>query len=323
MRRRIMLLLAAGAAVLGATTASAQTPYPTRPIKLVVPFAAGGNTDVMGRVLASRLSEQLGQTVAVDNRTGAGSVVGTELVAKAPADGYTILLTTVAHAANPAFYKKLPFDPVKDFEPIGLIAVVPLVLEIHPSLPATDLKSLIALFKANPGKYSYGSAGTGSAIHLAVELFKRMAGVDVLHVPYRGAGPMLNELVSGQVAMTIDALSTSAPHIKAGALRGIAVSTPRRSTVLPELPTIAEAGVPGYEAYTWVGFFAPAGTPRPVIDRLAAEVGRTSTDPGVRQRLEELGGEMVERSSPEGLATFLQAEMKKWMTLFEGADKLD
>jgi tripartite-type tricarboxylate transporter receptor subunit TctC len=323
MRRR--LILAACAAMLGiASAAEAQAPYPNRPIRLVVPFAAGGNTDVMGRVLAARLSELLGQTVAVDNRTGAGSVVGTELVAKAPPDGYTILLSTVAHAANPAFYKKLPFDPVKDFAPIGLVAVVPLILTVHPSVPATDLKSLIALFKANPGKYSYGSAGVGSAVFLACELFKRMAEVDVLHVPYRGAGPMLNELMAGQVSMTIDAVSTSGPLARSGALRGIAVTTPRRIKALPEYPSMTEAGLPGYEAYTWVGFFAPAGTPQPIIDRLAQEVGRTAADAGVRQRLEELGGEVVERASPEGLAAFLQAEMKKWTTLFEGSDvKLD
>jgi tripartite-type tricarboxylate transporter receptor subunit TctC len=322
--RRCILGLVAAALLSGAATALAQAPYPTRPLRLVVPFAAGGNTDVMGRVIAQRLSERLGQTVAVDNRTGAGSVVGTEVVAKAPPDGYTILITTAAHAANPVFYKKLPFDPVKDFAPIGLVAVVPLILTVHPSVPATDLKSLIALFKANPGKYSYGSAGTGSAVYLACELFKRMAEVDVLHVPYRGAGPMLNELMAGQVSMTIDAVSTSGPLARSGALRGIAVSTPKRVKALPEYPTMAEAGLPGYEAYTWVGFFAPAGTPQPIVDRLAQEVSRTAADPGVRQRLEELGGEVVEHTSPEELAQFLQNEMKKWLTLFEGSDvKLD
>jgi tripartite-type tricarboxylate transporter receptor subunit TctC len=323
MRRRV--ILAACAAMLGlAPVAHAQAPYPSRSVRLVVPFAAGGNTDVMGRVIAARLSELLGQTVAVDNRTGAGSVVGTELVAKSAPDGYTILITTVAHAANPAFYKKLPFDPVKDFAPIGLVAVVPLVLTSHPSVPASDLKSLLALLKANPGKYTYGSAGTGSAIMLAVELFKKMAAVEIVHVPYRGAGPMLNDLIAGQISLALDAVSTSGPLVHTGALRGYAVSTPKRSKVMPELPTIAEAGVPGYAAYTWVGFFAPAGTPKPIIDRLARELERTAADPGVRQRLEELGGELAERTSPEGLASFLDEEMKKWAAVFEGADvKLD
>ncbi|MBI3516110.1 MAG: tripartite tricarboxylate transporter substrate binding protein [Proteobacteria bacterium] len=319
MRRRFVLAVCA--AVLGVgSTAQAQAPYPTRPVKLVVPFSAGGNTDVMGRVVAAKLSDLLGQTVTVENRTGAGSVVGSELVAKSAPDGYTILATTVAHAANPVFYKKLPFDPVKDFAPIGLVAVTPLILTSHPSVPATDLKSLIALLKANPGKYTYGSAGTGSAIFLATELLKKMAEVDIVQVPYRGAGPMLNDLIAGQIHLALDAVSTSGPLVRGGQLRGYATSTPNRTKVMPDFPTIAEAGVPGYAAYTWLGFFAPAGTPKPIADRLATELTRTAADAGVRSRLEELGGEMVERTSPEALASFLDVEMKKWAAVFEGAD---
>jgi tripartite-type tricarboxylate transporter receptor subunit TctC len=312
-------LMAACAALMAvAATANAQS-FPNRPVKLVVPFAAGGNTDVMGRVLAAKMSELLGQQVAVENRTGAGSVVGTEVVARAAPDGYTLLLTTVAHAANPAFYKKLTYDAVKDFEPIGLAAISPLVLEVHPSIPATDTQGLIKLLKDNPGKYAYGSAGTGSAIFLACELFKRMAGVDVVHVPYRGAGPMLNDLVAGQVAMSIDATSTSMPHVNSGALRGLAVSTPQRIKAAPNLPTIAET-LPGYRGYTWGGMFAPAGTPKPIITQLAAALDKTVADPGVRQRLEELGNEVIDHPSPEGLAKFLDDERTKWLALFEGTD---
>ncbi|MBV8167302.1 MAG: tripartite tricarboxylate transporter substrate binding protein [Alphaproteobacteria bacterium] len=311
--------LAAGAAWVGLPSAADAQTYPNRPVKLVVPFAAGGNTDVMGRVLAAKMSELLGQQVTVENRTGAGSVVGTEIVARSAPDGYTLLLTTVAHAANPAFYKKLTYDAVKDFEPIGLAAISPLVLEVHPSIPATDTKSLIKLLKDNPGKYSYGSAGTGSAIFLACELFKRMAGVDVVHVPYRGAGPMLNDLVAGQVAMAIDATSTSMPHVNSGALRGLAVSTPTRIKAAPNLPTIAET-LPGYQGYTWGGLFAPAGTPKPIIEQLAGALAKTVADATVRQRMEELGNETNENPTPEGLAKFLADERTKWLGLFEGSD---
>jgi tripartite-type tricarboxylate transporter receptor subunit TctC len=304
------------------STAIAQA-FPQRPIKMVIPFAAGGNTDVMGRVIAAKMSELLGQTVAVENRTGAGSVVGTEIVAKAAPDGYTVLLTTVAHAANPAFYKKLTYDAVKDFEPIGLAAISPLVLSVHPSVPATDTAGLIKLLKDNPGKYTYGSAGTGSAIFLACELFKRMAGVDVVHVPYRGAGPMINDLVAGQVAMTIDATSTQMPHVTSGALRGLAVSTPKRIKAAPNLPTIAET-LPGYQGYTWGGMFAPAGTPKAIIEQLAGALAKTMADPTVRLRMDELGNETNENPTPEGMAKFLAEERTKWLALFEGSDiKLD
>lgn len=325
MRRRALLAVCAAVSAFAFTPpspAGAQA-YPNRPIKLVVPFAAGGNTDVMARVITAKMSEGLGQQVAVENRTGAGSVVGTEMVARAAPDGYTLLLTTVAHAANPAFYKKLTYDAVKDFEPIGLAAISPLVLSVHPSVPVTDTAGLIKLLKDNPGKYSYGSAGTGSAIFLAFELFKRMAGVDVVHVPYRGAGPMINDLVAGQVVMTIDATSTQMPHVKSGALRGLAVSTPTRIKAAPNLPTIAET-LPGYQGYTWGGMFAPAGTPKPIVERIAAELAKTMADPTVRLRMEELGNETNENPTPEGMAKFLAEERTKWLALFEGSDiKLD
>jgi tripartite-type tricarboxylate transporter receptor subunit TctC len=316
MRRVGWILLAA--LVIGAG-AQAQQPYPNHPIKLIVPFAAGGNTDVMGRIVAAKLSETLGQQMVVENRTGAGTVVGTDMVAKAPADGYTLLFTTVAHAVNPGLYKKLPFDPVADFQPVALVAQVPLVIVVNPTLPVTDLKGLIALLKANPGKYSYGSAGNGSALHLGPELFKAVAGVDIVHVPYRGAAPALNDLLSGQLAMMTDAVSTSAQYVRAGTLRALAVTTPQRASILPEVPTAAEAGLRGYEAYTWVAFFAPAGTPRPIVDRLVQDAHKAVAEPAVRQRLVELGGEIVTDSTPESLAVFLRAEMAKWIPLVEAS----
>jgi tripartite-type tricarboxylate transporter receptor subunit TctC len=295
-----------------AVPAAAQD-YPTKPIRLVVPYAAGGPTDVLGRILAARMGEGLGQQVLVENRAGAGGNVGSDAVAKAQPDGYTILMGTVAtHALNPALYARMPYDAEKDFEPIALVAVVPLVLMVHPQQPMADLKGVIAWVKANPGKVSYGSAGNGTPIHLATELFKTTADLDMVHVPYRGSGPAMNDLVAGQIPLMFDAISTGVPHIRSGSVRAIAVTTPKRSAALPDVPTMSEAGLPGFESYTWNAFFAPAKTPRPILDRLSAEANRAVADPTTAARLADIGVDVVTGSTPASTASHVHADLAKW-----------
>jgi tripartite-type tricarboxylate transporter receptor subunit TctC len=302
------------AALTLALPAVAQDKFPVKPVKLIIPFAAGGPTDVLGRIIAAKMSENMGQQVVVENRGGAGGNIGGEAVAKAVPDGYTLLLGTVAtHAINTALYPKLPFDPVKDFEPVALVAKVPLGMVIHPSIPAKDLKELIAFYKANPGKYSYGSSGSGTPIHLCGELFKSMAGgLDLQHIPYRGSGPAMNDLVAGQISMICDILSTAVPHVRSGALRGIGVTTLTRSPAAPDLPTMDEGGLPGFEAYTWNAFFAPAKTPAAIVQKLNEEASKAAGDPGVRQKLTDIGVDVVTDSTPASLAAHVKAEIAKW-----------
>ncbi|NBR30216.1 MAG: tripartite tricarboxylate transporter substrate binding protein, partial [Betaproteobacteria bacterium] len=248
-------------------------PYPGKPVRVVVPFAAGGGTDIMARLVAQKLTEGLGQTFVVDNRAGANGIIGSELVAKAPSDGYTIMLgTSATHAINPAVYAKLSYDPLKDFTPVSNLAYSAFVLSVHPSVPARSVKELIALAKSRPEQITYASAGLGNSTHLAGELFCMLAGVRMVHVPYKGSGPAMVDTVAGQTAATFDSMQASVPHIKLNRLRALAITSAARSPVLALLPTISEAGVPGAEAGTWYGMLAPAAVPRAVITKLNSEV---------------------------------------------------
>ncbi|BCJ89759.1 MFS transporter [Terrihabitans soli] len=293
-----------------AAPASAQS-FPDRPITLVIPFAAGGSTDLVGRLIAEKMSEGLGQQVVVENKGGAGGNLGAAAVAKATPDGYTILMATVAtHALNPAVYPNMPYDPIKDFAPISLLVTVPNVLVVHPSVPANNAQELIALLKANPGKYSYASSGNGSPLHLSGELFKTMAGVDLVHVPYKGAGPALVDVIGGQVPIMFDNLPSSTQHIRSGKLKGIAVTSPQRAATFPDMPALNEA-LPGYETYTWNALFAPAGTPPEAIKKLNEEANKAVNDPKVKEKLAEFSATVV-ASTPEELGKFAAAELAKW-----------
>lgn len=301
----------------GANPAIAQD-YPQRPIRMIVPFAAGGGTDVLARLVANGLSERLKQQVVVDNRGGAGSVSGTDAVAKAAPDGYTILYTSVAYAINPGVYKKLPYRPA-DLTPVAMAGSAPLVLAMHPSVPATNLTELVALLKAKPGTYNYGSSGNGTTLHMAAEMFRSMAQVDIVHVPYRGAAPAMTDLVSGNVAFVFDQVSTAAPLIDGGQLKGIAVTTKARSPLLPKTPTLDEAGLAGYETYTWNLVLVPKGTPQPIVERLNREVAAVMDDAQLRKRYEELGAETSKPASPAEVAAFVEAETAKFGAIARGA----
>ncbi|WP_132252194.1 tripartite tricarboxylate transporter substrate binding protein [Methylobacterium segetis] len=322
-RRGFLGLTLAGACLAAlpftAGAARAQATFPTRPITLIVPFAAGGSTDVVARLVAQKMSESLGQQVVVENVVGAGGNVGASRVAKADPDGYAILMGTVAtHALNPLILKRKPYDPIADFAPVSLLAVVPNVLVVNPNLSAKTVPELIALLKAEPGKYNYASSGNGTPLHLSGELFKSMAGVQMQHIPYRGAGPALNDVVAGQVPIMFDNLPSSSEFIRAGTLRGVAVTTKERAPSFPDMPTIAEAGLPGYETYTWNALFAPAKTPRPVIDALNAAALKALKDPTVIERMQAFSATIV-GSSPETLADHVKAEAAKWAPVVKEA----
>lgn len=300
------------AAMLLLSCASAMAQYPDRPIRLIVPFPPGGPTDVFARVLSISLASELGQQVIIDNKGGAGGNVGTDLVAKAKPDGYTLLFGTAAtHGINISLYKELPYHPLKDFELIALVGIVPMVLLVPPGQPRT-VATLIAKMKAEPGKWSYASSGNGTTNHLAGELFKTRAGIDVVHVPYRGSGPALQDLLAGRVAYMFDSFGTSLVHIKAGTLLPLAVTAAKRSTVAPDVPTMAEAGVPNFESATWNVIAAPASTPTDVVARLSVATNKALKDPAVAERLKQLGIEAVFDSTPATTKAFVQAEIKKW-----------
>lgn len=318
-RRTILLAGLAACFALPAGMASAADAFPSRTVTLVVPFAAGGSTDLIARIIAEKMTEDLGQTVIVENKAGAGGNIGADAVAKADPDGYTILMGTIAtHALNPAVMKQMPYDPVKDFAPVSLLVLVPNVLEVNPELPVKTVQELIALLKSKPGEYSYASSGIGTPLHLSGELFKSLAGVDMIHVPYRGAGPALNDVVANQVPIMFDNLPSSTAFIKAGTLRPLAVTTKTRSASFPDLPTMEEAGVPGYETYTWNAIFAPAGTPQAVIDRLNAAAVKAVKDPATQPRLAELSATVV-GSTPDELAKHVVAELAKWAPIVEAS----
>jgi tripartite-type tricarboxylate transporter receptor subunit TctC len=310
--RTLTAALLACLAGLGAMLApAAAQDFPKRPITLVIPFAAGGSTDLVGRLVAQKMSEGLGVTVVVDNRGGAGGNLGSAAVAKSAPDGYTILMGTVAtHALNPLIYTKIPYDPVKDFAPISLLVTVPNVLTVSPSLPVNNVPELIALLKKEPGKYSYASSGNGTPLHLSGELFKAMAGVDIVHVPYKGAGPALIDVLAGQVPIMFDNLPSSTEHIKTGKLKGLAVTTKDRAPVFPDMPALSET-LPGYETYTWNALFAPAGTPPEVVAKLNAAANKAINDEATKAKLAEFSATVV-GSTPEELAAHVTSELAKW-----------
>ena len=312
-KRRTFVLAAAAAAVsLAPFAASAQAQFPAKPITIIVPFSAGGTTDILARVIGQYMGRDLGQTVVVDNRAGAGGNIGGQAAARAPADGYTLFMGTVGtHAINQSLYRKMPFDPIKDFAPLSRVAMVPNLLVANPSQPFKSVKEMIAYAKANPGKINFGSSGNGSSIHLSGELFKQMAGVDMQHVPYRGSAPAVSDLLGGQISVMFDNMPSAIPHVKGGKLRALAVTTAKRSPALPDVPTIAEAGVPGYEATSWFGLLAPAGTPAPVVAKLNASILKALADPEVKKKLAEQGAE-PHGEKPEQFAAFIESETVKW-----------
>ena len=304
--------------LMGVAALAAAQDYPSKPIRLVVPQPAGGPTDIVARLVAQKLSERLGQQVIVDNRPGAGSNIGTELVAKAPKDGYTLVVATVQHIVNPFLFPSLPFDPVRDFAPVTLMTKAYIVLDVNPEVPVQNVKELIAYAKSKPGGISWASAGNGSTSHLALELFKVETGVPATHVPYKGTPPALNDLIGGRVQVMFDGVITSLPQIKAGKVKPLAVASSTRSPLLPDVPTMTEAGVPGFEAVGLAAILAPAGTPPAIVDKLYREIAAILKTPDVRSQLEAMGLEIV-ASSPSEFAAYIDSESKKWGKLIRDA----
>lgn len=312
--RRALLraaLIAGAVGALAAPAARAQAGWPEHPIKLVVPYPAGGNADSTARLLATQLTSRLGQQVVVDNRPGGGGTIGAALVAKAPADGYTLLLDATAFTVNPSLYARLPYDAAKDFVPVSQVTRVPMLLVVPANSRLQSLGDAVRSARAAPGKLAYASAGNGGAQHLAGELFKQGAKISMVHIPYRGGAPALTDLASGTVDLMFSATSASGPFVKGGRLRALAITSAKRSPDWPQLPTVAEAAVPGFEAYEWNGLFAPAGTPAPVLERLEKETRAALASPDLQQRLAALGVQAVGSGSAE-FQRFVQAETAKW-----------
>jgi tripartite-type tricarboxylate transporter receptor subunit TctC len=307
--RDVLVIVAGLAASLLATAALAQ--YPAKPIRLIVPFAAGGGNDNVARLVGKRLSDSLGQPLLIDNRPGAGGALGAELAAKSAPDGYTLFLGGVgSHAVNPNLNDSLPYDPIRDFAPVALLASAPLVLVVHPSVPAESFKAFVALARARPGQLNYASNGNGSSSHLAAVMFDSMTGVDMVHVPYKGLSPALTDLLSGRVQLMFSSVVAILPHVKSEKLRGLAVTGNRRLTSMPDLPTIAESGLPGYEASSWYGVLAPAGTPREIVARLNAELVKALEHPEVRTSLLAEGAEPI-GGTPERFASHIRSEKER------------
>jgi tripartite-type tricarboxylate transporter receptor subunit TctC len=286
--------------------------YPDKPVKIIVPYPPGGTTDILARVIAQRLGERLKQSFIVENRGGASGAIGTQAVAKSPADGYTLCMGTIGtHGINSALFKNLPYDAVKDFAPITIVGITPNVLTVHPSVPAKNLQELLALARAKPGTLNFGSTSPGGSPHMAGELFKTMANIDITHIPYKGAGPMLIDLVGGQIQMGFDNMPSSIGHIRSGKLRAIAVTTTKRWPGAPDVPTMAESGLPGYEVSAWFGLLAPAGTPKPVVDLLYKNISGILKQPDMVKQLFELGAEPG-GNTPEAFARYIAADVEKW-----------
>jgi tripartite-type tricarboxylate transporter receptor subunit TctC len=301
----------AGLALAALAGAAASQDYPNKTIRMIVPFAAGGPTDVIARTIAQKLTESWGQPVVIDNRGGAGGNLGTDIAAKAAPDGYTVVMVIVGHAINASLYSKLPYDPVKDFAPVSPTGAATIVLVAHPSLQAKTVKELTALAKSKPGKINWGSPGTGTPHHLAGEMFKTLTGIDMVHIPYKGAAPAIVDLLGGQVSLAFVSLPAALPHIRAGKLTAIGTSGAQRSAVAPDVATIAEAGFPGYELENWYGLLAPAGTPRTVVTKLNGEVVKILQAPDVKERLNSQGFE-IRTSTPEKFAAYIKSEIVKW-----------
>jgi len=292
--------------------------YPTRAIKLVVPSSPGGGTDIVARILGQKLSEQLGQQFVVENRAGAGTVIGNDAVAKSAPDGYTLLMGLSTLAINPSMYAKLPYDALRDFAPISQSVSACNILILHPSVPAKTVVELIALARAKPGSLTFGSAGMGTNPHLSGELFKSLARIDMVHVPFKGSGQSIISQLAGEIAANFPSVPTAMPYVKVGRLRGIGVTTLKRVEVLPDVPSIAEAGLPGYEATQWFGLLAPAGTPRPIIDRLYQESSRALRSADMKERMTAEGLEVV-GSTPEEFASYIRSETEKWTQVIKAA----
>jgi tripartite-type tricarboxylate transporter receptor subunit TctC len=303
-------LITAAALLLGLAATAGADDYPNRPVRLIIPFPPGGSNDVVGRLVAKQLSEQLGQQVVVDNRAGAGGVIGTEVAAGAPADGYTLLIISIAHAVNPALHT-LPYDPIASFTPISILAGGPNVLVVNPELNVKSVRDLLALAKEKPGELNYASAGVGSFQHLGGELFKLMAGVNIVHVPYKGGGPAMQDVIGGTVKIMFSSLIQTTPFIKSGQLRPLGVGGARRSPVLPDVPTVAEAGVPGYVAENWWGIVAPAGTPAPIVETLYKAVQAALKSPELQAEFANEGAATVEMSTAE-FGDYMKSESAKW-----------
>ena len=318
MALRIVLRGALAAVALLPVTALHAQDYPTKPIRLVVPFAPGGGTDTLARILAQKLTERFGQQVIVDNRSGAGGTIGTDIVAKANSDGYTLAMVISSHAINPSLYQKLPYDSIKDFSPVILIDNAPRLLVVHPSVAAKSLQELVALAKAKPNQLNYGSGGNGTSGHLAGELLNTMAGIKLTHVPYKGGGPLLIDLLGGQVQLTFGSPPTTLPHVQTGKLRALAVTSAKRTPLAGSLPTMQESGLPGYEAVEWNAMLAPAGTPRPIITKLNSELQRLLEQPDMKQTLAKQGLDTI-GGTPEQCAAHLRAEMAKFAKIVKQA----
>jgi tripartite-type tricarboxylate transporter receptor subunit TctC len=293
--------------------------YPTKPVRIVVPFSPGGSTDVTARLVAQKLTEAWRQQAIVDNRAGAGGNIGAEAVAKSPPDGYTLLLaTTGVMSINHRLYRSLPYDALKDFAPVTQIGALPLILIVHPSLPVKQVRDLVAIARAQPGQLSYASSGIGSATHMTAELFRMMAGVDIVHVPYKGSGQAMTDLISGQVGVAFDQITSSLPHVQSGKLRALAVTSARRFPSVPDLPSIAEAGIKGYESVSWNGIAAPAATPREIVARIQQDIARALQLPDMKERFFKDGIEPV-GSTPEQFAAHIRSERAKWEKVIERA----
>jgi tripartite-type tricarboxylate transporter receptor subunit TctC len=301
-----------------ATHAFAQA-YPAKPVRMIIPYPPGGGNDTLGRLFAAKLSDRLGQPVVVENRPGAGTLIGTEAAAKSAPDGYTILLSSIAtHALSPNLYAKVPYDPIKDFAPVTLLGIAPTVLVVRSDLPAKDLAGFVAAARAKPGGFTYASGGNGTPPHINGEVFKAVAGVDLLHVPFKGGGPALVDLMAGRVDVMLDTAASAMPHVRSGKLRALAISGPARSAEYPDLPTFAEAGMPQYDTNAWYSVHAPAGTPPEIVRRLNAELVASLKEPDVQARFKQLSTDPV-GNTPEEFAAFVKMELDKYARVIKGA----
>lgn len=311
-RTGIKTLVAAALLATGMGSALAQADFPSKPLTMIVPFSAGGTTDILARIVGQALGQELGESIIIENKPGAGGNIGAQQAARAKADGYTLFMGTVGtHAINQSLYKKLPYDPLKDFTPLSRVATVPNLLVAHPSRPYKTVQEMIAYAKANPGDVTYGSPGSGASPHVSGALFQSVTGAELTHIPYKGSAPAVSDLLGNQIAVMFDNMPSAIQHVRSGKLRPIAVTTAKRSPELPDVPTIAEAGVPGYEATSWFGLWAPAGTPAPVLDKLHSALTKVLQDPAVVKKIADQGGEVV-IDTPAEFEAFIQSEAAKW-----------
>ena len=317
-RFALIAIVAALAPAAKVAVAQSTTQYPSKPIRIIVPFAPGGGTDLTARLVGQRLAERFSQPVIIDNRPGAGTMLGTELTQKSAPDGYTLMIASASHAINPTLYRKVNYDPIRDFAPVSLAIAFPFVLAVNPAMPVRGVKELIAYAMANAKRINYASSGTGATNHLAAELFKSMAGLDLQHIPYKGGGPAMNDVIGGQVSMMFGTVLETMPQVRSGKLRGLAVSSAKRMSAAPELPTIAEGGLPGYDVTGWYAFLAPAGVERAVMTKLNLEVTGALAFPALKEKLLALGAEPWPTSQSTA-QTFIASEVQRWGKLIQAA----